>query len=124
VTLAGAGVTVHACLAAAEALAADGIAARVIDLYSVKPVDAATLRAAIEVTGGRLVIAEDHCPEGGIGSAMLEALVGTGQGQPLRVAHLAVRDMPGSGTGAQLLAAAGGDPGPHESAPRGLLGNR
>jgi transketolase len=124
VTLAGAGVTVHACLAAAEALAADGIAARVIDLYSVKPVDAATLRAAIEVTGGRLVIAEDHCPEGGIGSAMLEALVGTGQGQPLRVAHLAVRDMPGSGTGAQLLAAAGVDAGHIESAARGLLGNR
>jgi transketolase len=124
VTLAGAGVTVHACLAAAEALAADGIAARVIDLYSVKPVDAATRRAAIEVIGGRLVIAEDHCPEGGIGSAMLEALVGTGQGQPLRVAHLAVRDMPGSGTGAQLLAAAGVDAGHIESAARGLLGNR
>jgi len=109
---------------ATEALAADGIAARVIDLYSVKPVDAATLRAAIEVTGGRLVIAEDHCPEGGIGSAMLEALVGTGQEQPLRVAHLAVRDMPGSGTGAQLLAAAGVDAGHIESAAGGLLGNR
>ncbi|HEX6519378.1 MAG TPA: transketolase, partial [Streptosporangiaceae bacterium] len=53
VTLVEAGVTVHACLAAAGALAADGIAARVIDLYSVKPVDTATLRAAAEVTGGR-----------------------------------------------------------------------
>jgi transketolase len=121
VSLIGAGVTVHACLTAARALAADGIAPRVIDLYSVKPVDTATLRAAADATGGRLVIAEDHRPEGGLGSAVLEALSGPG-GRPLRVAHLAVRNMPGSGTGAELLAAAGVDAAGIESAARDLLG--
>ena len=70
VTLIGAGVTLHECLAAADRLAADGIGARVIDLYSVKPVDTATLTAAAAATGGRLVVAEDHHPEGGLGSAV------------------------------------------------------
>jgi transketolase len=108
VTLIGAGVTLHACLAAADALAADGISARVIDLYSVKPVDTATLKAAVAATGGRLVVAEDHHPEGGIGEAVTEALLADGA-QTLRVAHLAVRELPGSGTSAELLAAAGID---------------
>ena len=76
VTLIGAGVTLHECLAAADQLAADGISARVIDLYSVKPVDTETLTAAAAATGGRLVIAEDHHPEGGLGSAVLDALTG------------------------------------------------
>ena len=62
VTLIGAGVTVHQCLRAADDLAAGGITARVIDLYSVKPVDRATLADATAATGGRLVIAEDHYP--------------------------------------------------------------
>lgn len=76
VALIGAGVTLHECLAAADQLAADGISARVIDLYSVKPADTATLSAAAAATGGRLVIAEDHHPEGGLGSAVLDALTG------------------------------------------------
>jgi len=59
-------------------------------------------------TGGRLVVADGHHPEGGLGSAVMEALLGSGQ-QPLRVAHLAVRKMPGSGNGAELTAAAGID---------------
>jgi transketolase len=108
VTLIGAGVTVHECLAAADQLSADGISARVIDLYSVKPADAATLTAAAAATAGRLVVAEDHHPEGGLGSAVLDALTGAGRAE-LSVAHLAVRDMPGSGTGAELLGAAGID---------------
>src|SRR5260370_17426301 len=70
VTLIGAGVTLHECLAAADQLAGEGIRARVIDLYSVKPVDTATLAAAAAVTGGRLVVAEDHHPEAGLGSAV------------------------------------------------------
>ena len=68
----------HQCLRAADELAADGIAARIIDLYSVKPADQATLQAAASAAGGRLVIAEDRYPQGGLGAAVLEALAGTG----------------------------------------------
>ncbi len=108
VTLIGAGVTLHACLAAADQLAADGIAARVIDLYSVKPIDTQTLSAAVAATGGRLVVAEDHYAAGGVGSAVSDALLEAGPG-PLHLAHLCVRDLPGSGTSTELLAAAGID---------------
>jgi len=106
VTLIGAGVTLHACLTAADQLKEEGISARVIDLYSVKPVDTATLTAAAAATGGRLVLVEDHHPEGGLGSAVIDALTGAGR-TDLAVAHLAVREMPGSGTGTELLDAAG-----------------
>ncbi len=106
VTLIGAGVTLHACLAAADQLQADGITARVIDLYSVKPVDTDALTAAAAVTGGKLVIAEDHHPEGGLASAVLEALTGAGH-VDLTVRHLAVFELPGSGTSQELLDAAG-----------------
>lgn len=106
VTLIGAGITLHQCLAAYDQLAADGIAARVIDLYCLKPVDTATLSAAATVTGGRIVVAEDHHPEGGLGSAVVDALTAAGPAE-LSVAHLAVREMPGSGTSQELLDAAG-----------------
>jgi transketolase len=79
----------------------------VIDLYSVKPVDGETLRAAAEATGGRILTVEDHWSEGGIGDAVLEAL-SDGEA-PARVVRLAVRDLPGSGKPAELLAAAGID---------------
>lgn len=105
VALIGAGVTLHECLAAADELAQAGIKARVIDLYSVKPVDKKTLRAAAKATGGRLVVAEDHYPEGGIGAAVMEALAM--EPQPPRVAHCAVRGLPTSGKPAELLDAAG-----------------
>jgi transketolase len=108
VTLIGAGVTLHACLEAADALAADGIRARVIDCYSVKPLDTATLTAAAHATGGRIVVAEDHHPEGGLGEAVTETLVAARQPE-LFVIHLAVREMPGSGTSEELLAWAGID---------------
>ena len=120
VTLIGAGVTLHECLAAAGQLAADGISARVIDLYSVKPADTATLTAAAAATGGRLVVAEDHHPEGGLGAAVLDALTGAGR-TDLAVAHLAVREMPGSGTPAELLAASGIDAAHIAEAARRLL---
>jgi transketolase len=106
VTLIGAGVTLHACLAAADTLADEGISARVIDLYSVKPVDIATLTDAAAATGGHLVVAEDHHPQGGLGSAVIDALTGETPTE-LAVAHLAVRDMPGSGTGEELMDQAG-----------------
>ncbi|MGI8563785.1 MAG: transketolase [Candidatus Dormibacter sp.] len=105
VALIGAGVTLHECLAAADDLARAGIEARVIDLYSLKPVDGKTLRAAVKATGGRLVVAEDHYPEGGLGAAVMEALAL--EPQPPRVAHCAVRGLPTSGTPAELLDVAG-----------------
>ncbi|GFG54881.1 transketolase [Mycolicibacterium agri] len=120
VTLIGAGVTVHQCLAAADSLRRSGIAARVIDAYSIKPVDRNTLLTAVRDTGGRLVVAEDHHPEGGLGSAVLEAICGPDT-PPLRFVHLAVRTMPGSGTPAELLAAAGIDAASIDSAARRLL---
>ena len=80
-----------------------------IDLYSVKPVDADTLREAAEATGRRVVVVEDHWPEGGLGETVLSALAG----EELAFAHLAVREMPGSGKPAELLAAAGIDADAH-----------
>src|SRR5213592_1615436 len=107
VAIVAAGITVHEALKAASRLEAEGIRARVIDLYSVKPIDAATLREAALATGGQLLTVEDHWPEGGVGEAV--ASVFTGDAQPPRVVRLAVRGMPGSGTPAELLAAAGID---------------
>src|SRR5258706_353788 len=104
VTLIGAGVTLHNCLAAADALAKKKIAVRVIDLYSVKPVDVTTLREAARVTKGKFVIVEDHYPEGGIGAAVMEALAADGG---LHVAHLAVKGLPTSGKPEELMNAAG-----------------
>jgi len=104
VTLVGAGVTLHSCLAAADALAKKKIAVRVIDLYSVKPVDVKALREAARVTKGKFVIVEDHYPEGGIGAAVLEALAADGG---LHVAHLAVKGLPTSGKPEELMNAAG-----------------
>jgi transketolase len=104
VTLIGAGVTLHSCLAAADALATKKIAARVIDLYSVKPVDVKTLREAARATKGKFVIVEDHYAEGGLGAAVMEALA---TDAPPRVAHLAVRGLPTSGKPEELMNAAG-----------------
>jgi transketolase len=121
VTLIGAGVTLHEALRAAEILQGEGIAARVIDCYSVKPVDTETLVAAAEATGGRIVVAEDHHPEGGLGSAVADALLGAGQ-QNLHLTRLAVSGMPGSGTGEELLAWAGVDAEHIAAEARKLLG--
>jgi transketolase len=108
VTLIGAGVTLHEALKAAEILAAEGIQARVVDCYSIKPIDTETLLTAAGETQGRVVISEDHHPEGGMGSAAKDALL-MAPPSDLSIAHLAVRGMPGSGTGQELLAWAGID---------------
>ncbi|WP_431935270.1 transketolase [Micromonospora sp. RP3T] len=105
VALLGTGVTVHVCLAAADELTREGIDARVVDLYSIKPVDRERLLETARDTGGRLVVVEDHYPEGGLGSAVLEALAD--RADPVRVQHLAVRGLPGSGTPTQQLDRAG-----------------
>lgn len=99
-----AGITVHEALKAQAQLAESGIAVRVIDAYSVKPIDGETLARAARDTGG-LVVVEDHWAEGGLGEAVLSALAGS---TPFpRITHLAVRKMPGSGTPDELLDAAG-----------------
>ena len=104
VALLAAGITLHEALRAHELLAADGIHARVVDLYSVKPIDAATVEACARECRGGLVVVEDHVPEGGLGDAVSEVF----RGRPApAVAHLAVRALPGSGTPRQLLDAAG-----------------
>ncbi len=102
-----AGVTVHSALAAADKLAAEGINVRVIDCYSVKPIAAEVLAEAARDCGGVLVVVEDHYPEGGLGSAVMEALARSDH--PPRILHLAVRDLPGSGRPAELMAAEGID---------------
>ena len=97
VTIVGCGITVHEALKAADQL--DG--ARVIDCYSIKPIDAAALAAAARETG-KLVVVEDHWPEGGLGEAVLAALAEEGVSCDFR--HLAVREMPRSGKPDELLA--------------------
>jgi transketolase len=121
ITLVGAGVTVHSCLAAADILAGDGLTARVIDCYSVKPIDAAALIDAAAATSGRFVIAEDHHAEGGLCSAVTAALLTARVNNDLTVTHLAVRDMPGSGSTEELLAWAGIDADSVAAAARQLL---
>jgi transketolase len=97
VTLVACGITVHEAMEAAETLGADGVSARVIDCYSLKPIDGETLAAA----------AEDHWPEGGLGEAVLSALAE--RGVAARVTRLAVTDMPRSGKPDELLGAYGID---------------
>ncbi|MGW2381119.1 transketolase [Streptomyces sp. NPDC001658] len=105
-TIVAAGVTVFEALAAADALERDGIRVRVIDLYSVKPVDRFTLRQAAEDTGCLMTV-EDHHEEGGLGDAVLDAFL---DGRPTpRLVRLAVRTMPGSASPEEQLHAAGID---------------
>jgi transketolase len=97
-TVIGAGVTLMEALAAYDELQKEGINIRVIDLYSVKPVDANTLMAAAKATKG-LITVEDHYPAGGIGEAVLAALAPN----PVIVYSLAVTKKPKTGKAAQLL---------------------
>jgi transketolase len=107
VTVVAAGITVHEALKAADALATEGIGIRVVDAYSVKPIDREGLQAAAQATGGRIVTVEDHWAEGGLGDAVLSAF--TGDPDPPTVVKLAVTEMPTSGKPDELLAAAGID---------------
>ena len=102
-----AGITLHQALEAAETLAGEGISVRVLDCYSVKPVDASGLREAARAAGNKVITVEDHWPEGGLGDAVLDAFADADD-HP-RIIKLAVREMPTSGKPDQLLAAAGLD---------------
>ena len=98
-TVIGAGVTVFEALKAYDQLMAAGTAIRVIDLYSVSPVDQDALVAAAGATGGRLITVEDHYPAGGIGDAVAAAVAAAG----FTVRRLAVREIPRSGKPDELL---------------------
>jgi len=106
VTLIGAGITLHECLKAADELAEKGISARVIDLYSVKPVDAEAILTAAADTEALITI-EDHWIEGGIGEVVAGVLAENAVATSLT--RLAVTERPGSGPPEALLAAAGID---------------
>ncbi|HEX9140711.1 MAG TPA: transketolase [Gaiellaceae bacterium] len=120
VTIVGIGVTVHEALEAAATLDEEGISARVIDAYSVKPIDADTLQAASEATG-RIITVEDHFPEGGLGDAVLAALAE--KDEHPHVLKLAVREMPRSGKPDELLNAYGIDAEHIAEAARQLVGS-
>jgi transketolase len=109
------GITVQEALKAADTLAGEGVSIRVIDAYSIKPIDDGTLAAA----GDRIVTVEDHWSEGGLGDAVLSALAE--HGSAAQVVKLAVKDMPRSGKPADLMKAAGIDAGAIVSAVRSLL---
>ena len=107
VTVVAAGITLHEALKAADALDADGISVRVVDAYSVKPLDVEGIAAAVSATGNRLVTVEDHWPEGGLGEAVLSGLALAGT--EVKAVKLAVSGMPTSGKPGELLAKAGID---------------
>ncbi|HET9323539.1 MAG TPA: transketolase [Gaiellaceae bacterium] len=118
VTIVAAGITLHEALAAADRLADEDIAARVIDLYSVKPIDEATIRSIRTP----IVTVEDHWAQGGLGEAVLAALAGVDERPPVQL--LAVRELPHSGKPAELLAAAGIDAEAIAEAARALVSAR
>jgi transketolase len=97
-TIVGAGITLYEALKAAADLESEGIRVRIIDAYSVKPIDEATLQAAAAATGGRMVVVEDHYAGGGLGDAVLNAVTGRA-----RVVKLAVREIPRSGPPEALI---------------------
>lgn len=99
VTVAAAGITLHEALKAGNMLGEEGVRVRVIDLYSVKPIDIETLVKACKETKA-LVVVEDHFPEGGLAEAVRSALVF----ETTPIHSLAVRRMPKSGKPEELLA--------------------
>jgi transketolase len=108
VAVIAAGITVHEALKAYETLKAEGTEIRIVDAYTIKPIDKTTLLETVKAVGGKLVTVEDHWPEGGLGDAVLDALA-TEPLNGLRVVKLAVSGLPGSGTPDELMHAAGID---------------
>ncbi len=93
-----AGISVHEALKAYDALMREGISIRVIDAYSVQPIDRENISREIEEAEGKVVVVEDHFPAGGLGEAVAEALAGKA-----RIIHLAVKELPRSGEPDELL---------------------
>ncbi len=98
VTVVAAGITLHEALKASEALKKEGLGARVVDAYSVEPLDRATILREVAETGGRAVVVEDHYAAGGLGEAVAQALAGRA-----RLVHLCIRELPRSGKPDELL---------------------
>jgi transketolase len=98
-TIVAAGVTVFEALKAYDELQTAGIAVRIIDLYSVVPIDVATLQQAAKATNNRLLTVEDHYLHGGIGDSVLGALAGDG----VRLTKMGINQIPHSGKPDQLL---------------------
>jgi transketolase len=98
-TVVAAGITVFQALEAYDRLQKEGISIRVIDAYSVQPIDAATLTAAAQVTDGVVITVEDHYAAGGLGDAVSDALAPAG----VAVRRLAVREIPRSGPPDELI---------------------
>jgi transketolase len=122
VAVIAAGITVHEAVKAIDSLNGS-VKVRLIDAYSVKPIDTDALVDAVQTTGGSLIVVEDHWPEGGIGDAVLAALAEAGvAGELVHFVHLAPREMPGSGKPAELLAAAGIDAAHIAAAVKDLVG--
>ncbi|GCE28224.1 transketolase [Dictyobacter alpinus] len=105
-TVVAAGITLHEAIQAYKELQEEGITIRVIDAYSVKPIDDETLLAAAQEAGGKIITVEDHWPEGGLGEAVLEAFSQADAPMP-QVVKLAVQSMPSSGKPAELIEEAG-----------------
>ncbi len=97
-TVVAAGITVFEALKAQEQLKKENIMVRVIDAYSVQPVDRETLTREVAATGGRAVVVEDHFPSGGLGEAVALALSGSA-----RIVHLCIKDLPRSGKPEELM---------------------
>lgn len=105
-TIVGSGVTLHEAVKAAEKLKAAGKAVRIIDPFTVKPIDRDTILKAVNATNNRLLVVEDHYPEGGLGEAVMAALADQTN---IKIAHLAVREVARSGKPAELLSKYGID---------------
>ncbi|KAJ8711556.1 hypothetical protein PYW08_008510 [Mythimna loreyi] len=100
VLLIGAGVTLHECLLAADKLKTEGIDARVLDPFTIKPLDDAAVQAHARAVGGRVVVVEDHYQAGGVGEAVISALA---MQRDVVVKHVCVREVPRSGPPQALL---------------------
>jgi len=100
-TIITAGITLHEAITAADELQGKGVNVRIIDLYSVKPIDAATIQKAASETG-HLIVVEDHWAQGGLGDAVLAALA-EGNVAAKKYSHLCVTKMPRSGKPDELL---------------------
>lgn len=108
----GAGVTLHECLKAADLLEKEiNLNARVIDPFTIKPLDVQTIVDNVAAVGGRVLVVEDHYPEGGIGEAVSRALLNNslGKAPPSVFIHLAVNEVPRSGQPNELLSKYGID---------------
>jgi transketolase len=105
-TIVAAGITLHEALKAYDQLKSQRVTVRVIDAYSVKPMDEETLLAAAQEADNKFIVVEDHWPEGGLGDAVIDVFTQRDGPMP-QVVKLAVQSMPGSGTPAELMEEAG-----------------